>query len=687
MKHRGIATKVIYEPQEEKLELELEFKPKYPGTAFQVGKEKRNARDIMGSIEYRDDQKCQRKKQREQCITPCVWNELQKQCRYENVIQKISEVTANIAVDNDAFTSLEVKWIKEDDENFIEKKKILKKARRSLFLSLFMDEDSANMFDKQKIEKQISDNILYDLTLKMPPAASLYSSPKSSVAAASPKSAAASLEYKDPASFHNGQAISTGFPIGNTRQSVSVATTSLLASAYSWFESGVDFFTRVREEKELSAEELEKLEKKEYDFYKQNIEWLYSDSIEIDRENAAAKAKKEKEIKEKMEEIAALQKKIEKEERDKKEKEKADRAEKEKEIKEEIAALQKKIEKKDADKAEKEKEEIAALQKKIEKEEIDKKKKEDAARAEEDAARAAAKAEEDAARNEQLKYIATSAWSAMGTMVAGAVDLTKGVINVGKEVGKEGIKVGKEGIKVGKKVGKYGIGMAFDGLNNLLKTLDENNKRTARDAAAKDAAARKAARDADAKKPTRKVVYMDQTADSGDYGDSGDEVVFIGDNRNPKREATATLTRIPSAAASPPSSPPRVPTCEAIMDEEPCEGTKIGTYGCNWMDERRPQCLQSQSNKNNERIQQIFTDSNTESWSEARVANYINDPTSPIYQFWRRGRNALITRWAKERHFGDNFMGTKATTNKRGYRTKGGNQKTKKRNNKRNNKK
>ena len=464
----------------------------------------------------------------------------------------------------------------------------------------------------------------------------------------------------------------------------------------------------MREEKELSAEELEKLEKKEYDFYKQNIEWLYSDSIEIDRENAAAEAKKKKEIKEKMEEIAALQKKIEKEKRDKKEKEDADRAEKEKEIKDKIAALQKKIEKdkkekEDADRAEKEKEikekmeEIAALQKKKEKEERDKKEKEDAARAEKDAARAAAKAEEDAvraeedakytaARNERLKYIATSAWSTIGTMVAGAVDLTKGVINVGKEVGKEGIKVGKEGIKVGKEVGKYGIGMAFDGLNNLLKTLDENNKRAAKDAArdARDAAARDAAarnytrKAADAKKPTIKV----EMADSGDYGDSGDEVVFIGDNRNSKR-ATATLTRIPSAAAFPPSPPPQAPTCEAIMDEEPCETSQIGTYGCNWMDGRMPLCLQSQANKNNERIQQIFNQSNNESWSEAEVANYINNPTSQIYQFWRRGRKALITRWAKERHFGDNFMGTKATTNKRGHRIKGGNRKTKKRNNKR----
>jgi hypothetical protein len=720
MKHRGTVTKVIYAEQE-KVEEKVE-KPKFTGIGKTLGDGNANARDILGSKEYGFDQKCQKKTEKEQCIAPCVWNESQEpQCRYENVIQKISEVTANIAVDNDAFTSLEVTWIK--DENFIEKKKILKKARRSLFLSLFMDEDSANMFDKQKIEKQISDNILSDLTLKMPPAASLYSSPKSSVAAASPKSspksaaaspkssvaaaspksAAASLEYKDLASFHNGQAISTGFPIGNTRQSVSVATTSLLASAYSWFESGVDFFTRVREEKELSAEELEKLEKKEYDFYKQNIEWLYSDSIEIDRENAAAKAKKEKEIKEKMEEIAALQKKIEKEERDKKEKEKADRAEKEKEIKEEIAALQKKIEKKDADKAEKEKEEIAALQKKIEKEEIDKKKKEDAARAEKDAARAAAKAEEDAARaeedakytaarNKQIKHIATSAWSAMGTMVAGAVDLTKGVINVGKEVGKEGIKVGKEGIKVGKKVGKYGIGMAFDGLNNLL---DENNKRDAaarKAEAARDAAARKAARDADAKKParndTRKVVYMGesnqnhQTADSGDYGDSGDEVVFIGDNRNPKREATATLTRIPSAAASPPSPPPRVPTCEAIMDEEPCENTKEGQYFCNWMDRRRPQCKKSTRNTNEDAAKSFIDTTVVKQMTEQEVDNIINNPNSDVYRYWNMGPKSLKKRWVRDTR---THQGRPGNMDKIGHR--GGNRKTKKRNNKRNNKK
>ena len=733
-KPQGTVTQVIYAQEPEKIpepepEPEPE-KPKFSGIGFKLGKEKGNARDIMGSIEYKDDQKCQKKTQKEQCITPCVWNESQEpHCRYEDVIQKISEVTTKIISDSEDisdFTDFFKKFecLRESDCAKIKKRILVDAKRIHIEITRLL-----HYLDTIPDSDDIRDRIFAEVAAVVE--AALATSPKSSpksaaavveaVLATSPKSSprtAAALaperrenmyewSQEDSEAFNQAYATSpksSPRTAAATNSPVSVAATNLVSYTYSWFASGVDFFTRVREEKEHSAEELKKLEEKESDFYQQNIDWLKS-------ENAAAKAKKEKED--------------------------ADRAEKEKEIKDQIAALQKRIKEKedaarakeDAARAEKEKEnaaaraekekEIAALKKRI-------KEKEDAARAKEDAARAEEDAKYTAARNERLKYIATSAWSSMGTMIAGALDLSKGVIKVGIKVGNEGIKVGKKVGKYGKEVGKYGIVMAIDGFNNLIKTLDENNKRAAKDAArnaARDAAARddtrkparndtrKAAIDADAKKParndTRKAadakkparndtktgVYMGesnqnhQTADFGDSGDSDNEVVFIGVNQNPKREATATLTRIPSAAASPPSPPPQAPTCEAIMDEEPCEGAKIGTYGCNWMDGRRPLCLQSQSNKNNEGIQQIFNKSNTESWSEAKVANYINDPTSPIYQFWRRGRNALITRWAKERHFGDDFMGTKATTNKRGYRTKGGNRKTKKRNNKRNNKK
>ena len=549
-------------------------KPKYlTGEGHTIGDVQGNKRDIVGSKEYKSDQRCQKLTEKDKCVAPCSWNESEEpHCRYEEVIEKVSVVAARIITDSDYISEFtesfkELKCLsaseckktrkvivddtKKIEEDLKEFSKVLQKS--SLLAS------SIDLHSEKAVRDTIRDTILVEAAAAAASAsasASASARPKSSSRASSPK---ASSPKSSPKS------------LSPKASPMSAATTDLLSDTHSWFSSAIASFEKTREQ-ELSEEELKELEERENEFYEANISWLYSDTI---REDIEAKINAEKRQKEKA-----------------------------------IA------------KAKQDKVDAIASQK----------------------------------RNEMLKGYATTGWSS----AMGAIEFigkgTLGALSVtGKALSFTGKAIGST-INLGVKTGEFGLRALNTGLDYLKKS--QKSKRATKASAKASAKASPSPDD--------------------------DEVVFLGETKRPNpRSKAAAVTRVSSAAASPPS-PPQAPTCEAIMDEEPCEGTKIGTYGCNWMDGRRPQCLQSQSNKNNEGIQQIFNQSNTESWSEAKVANYINDPTSPIYQFWRRGRNALITRWAKERHFGDNFMGTKATTNKR---TKGGNRKTKKRNNKRNNKK
>jgi hypothetical protein len=561
-------------------------KPKYlTGEGHTLGVQG-NKRDIVGSKEYKSDQRCQKLTEKDKCVAPCSWNESEEpHCRYEEVIKNVSEVAARIITDSDYISEFteslkELKCLsaseckktrkvivddtKKIEEDLKEFSKVLQKS--SLLAS------SIDLHSEKAVRDTIRDTILAEAAAASasatPKSSSKASSKASSPKASSPKSSPKALSPK--------------------ASPMSAATTDLLSDTHSWFSSAIASFDE-RREQELSEEQEKELEERENEFYKANISWLYSDSIA----QGILTVKREEEAKK-------LQESLRKN-NEKREKENA------------IA------------KAKQDKVDAIASQK----------------------------------RNEMLKGYATAGWSsAMGAIefigkgTLGALSLTGKALSVtGKVIGST--------INLGVKTGEFGLRALNTGLDYLKKS--QKSKR-----------ATKASAKASAK--------------ASPSPDDDDEVVFLGETKRPNPRSKAAV-RVSSAAASPPSPPPQAPTCEAIMDEEPCEGAKIGTYGCNWMDGRRPLCLQSQSNKNNEGILQIFNRSNTESWSETKVANYINDPTSPIYQFWRRGRNALITRWAKERLFGDNFMGTKATTNKRGYRTKGGNRKTKKRNNKRNNKK
>jgi len=587
-------------------------KPKYlTGEGHTIGDIQGNKRDIVGSKEYKSDQRCQKLTEKDKCVAPCSWNESEEpHCRYEEVIEKVSVVAARIITDSD--------YISEFTESFKELKCLsaseCKKTRKVIVDDTKKIEEDLKEFSKvlQKSsllassidlhsEKAVRDTIRDTILVEAAAAsASASATPKSSSKASSPK--ASSPKASSKASSPKASSPKASSKASSPKSSpMSAATTDLLSDTHSWFSSAIASFEKTREQ-ELSEEELKELEERENEFYEANISWLYSDSIAqgiltVKREEEAKMLKEEAKKREK-----ELQESLRKN-NEKREKEKA------------IA------------KAKQDKVDAIASQK----------------------------------RNEMLKGYATAGWSsAMGAIefigkgTLGALSVTRKVLGVtGKAINFTGKAIGST-INLGVKTGEFGLRALNTGLDYLKKS--QKSKRATKASAKASAKASPSPDD--------------------------DEVVFLGETKRPNpRSKAPAVTRVSSAAASPPS-PHQAPTCEAIMDEEPCEGAKIGTYGCNWMDGRRPQCLQSQSNKNNEGIQQIFNQSNTESWSEAKVANYINDPTSPIYQFWRRGRNALITRWAKERHFGDNFMGTNATTNKRGYRTKGGNRKTKKRNNK-----
>ena len=566
-------------------------KPKYlTGEGHTIGDVQGNKRDIVGSKEYKSDQRCQKLTEKDKCVAPCSWNESEEpHCRYEEVIEKVSVVAARIITDSDYISEFtesfkELKCLsaseckktrkvivddtKKIEEDLKEFSKVLQKS--SLLAS------SIDLHSEKAVRDTIRDTILVEAAAASA-SASASATPKSSSKASSPKSSPKSLSPKS---------------LSPKASPMSAATTDLLSDTHSWFSSAIASFEKTREQ-ELSEEELKELEERENEFYEANISWLYSDSIA----QGILTVKREEEAKKR-----------------------------EKELQESLRKNNEKREKENAiAKAKQDKVDAIASQK----------------------------------RNEMLKGYATAGWSsAMGAIefigkgTLGALSFTGKALNfTGKAIGST--------INLGVKTGEFGLRALNTGLDYLKKS--QKSKRATKASAKASAKASPSPDD--------------------------DEVVFLGETKRPNpRSKAAAVTRVSSAAASPPS-PHQAPTCEAIMDEEPCEGAKIGTYGCNWMDGRRPQCLQSQSNKNNEGIKQIFTVSNLESWSKADIENYINDPTSPIYQFWRRGRKALISEWAKQRHFGDKMTGTNATTNKRGYRTKGGNRKTKKRNNKRNNKK
>jgi hypothetical protein len=572
-------------------------KPKYlTGEGHTLGVQG-NKRDIVGSKEYKSDQRCQRLTEKDKCVAPCSWNESEEpHCRYEELIENVSEVAARIITDSDYISEFtesfkELKCLsaseckktrkvivddtKKIEEDLKEFSKVLQKS--SLLAS------SIDLHSEKAVRDTIQDTILAEVAAAAAAAsASASATPKSSSKASSPK---ASSPKSSPKALSPKALSPKASPM-------SAATTDLLSDTHSWFSSAIASFDE-RREQELSEEQEKELEERENEFYKANIAWLYSDSIA----QGILTVKREEEANKREEELQE--------------------------------SLRKNNEKREKENA--------------------------IAKAKQDKVDAINRKE----RNEMLKGYATAGWSsAMGAIgfigkgTLGALSLTGKALSVtGKVIGST--------INLGVKTGEFGLRALNTGLDYLNKS--QKSKRATK-APATRASAKASAKASPSPSPD-------------------DEVVFLGETKRPN-PTSKRAARVSSAAAHPPSPPPQAPTCEAIMDEEPCEGAKIGTYGCNWMDGRRPLCLQSQSNKNNEGIQQIFNQSNTESWSEAKVANYINDPTSPIYQFWRRGRNALITRWAKERHFGDNFMGTKATTNKRGYRTKGGNRKTKKRNNK-----